>query len=86
MSTAIITTEPCEKLKQVHDRMPVMISKEYWAEWLDPKNQDLNSLRQFVSSSDEVNFYAVGFEVSGTGKNRVDSETLIEHKDPKVTE
>ncbi|EDM83551.1 SOS response-associated peptidase [Limnobacter sp. MED105] len=86
MSTAIITTEPCEKLKQVHDRMPVMISKEYWTEWLDPKNQDLNSLRQFVSSSDEVNFHAVGFGVSGTGKNRVDSEALTQPMDPKLSE
>ena len=83
MSTAIITTEPCEKLKQVHDRMPVMISKEDWAEWLDPKNQDLISLRQFVSTSDAVNFHAVSFDVSGAGKNRVDSETLIENKDPR---
>ncbi|WP_394672858.1 SOS response-associated peptidase [Limnobacter sp.] len=86
MSTAIITTEPCEKLKQVHDRMPVMIPKWGWAEWLDPKNQDLISLRQFVSSSDEVNFHAVSFEVSGTGKNRVDSEALIEPRYPKLYE
>jgi len=46
----------------------------------------LNSLRQFVSSSHEVNFHAVGFEVSGTGKNRVDSEALIQPRDPKLSE
>ncbi|MAG81324.1 MULTISPECIES: SOS response-associated peptidase [unclassified Limnobacter] len=86
MSTAIITTEPCEKLKQVHDRMPVMIPKGDWAEWLDPKNQDLTLLRQFVLSDDAVNFHAVGFGVSGAGRNRVDSKALIEPRDPTLSE
>ena len=86
MSTAIITTEPCEKLRQVHDRMPVMIPKEGWAEWLDPKNQELTSLKQFILSANAVNFHAVGFEVSRTGKNRVDSKALIELRDPKLSD
>ncbi len=77
MSTAIITTEPCEKLRHVHDRMPVMIPKNDWVEWLDPRNQDVSFLRKFISSSDEVNFHAVGFGVSGVGKNRLDSDDLI---------
>lgn len=83
MSTAIITTEPCEKLKQDHDRMPVMISKEDWAVWLDPKNRDVRGLRQFVSSSDDLNFHAVGFGVSGIGKNRIDSQGLIDPYQPE---
>ena len=77
MSTAIITTEPCEALKEVHDRMPVMIPKEEWANWLDPKNQDVHGLRNYIVSSDKVKFHAVGFGVSGVGKNRVDSPELI---------
>lgn len=80
MSTAIITTEPCEKLRKVSDRMPVMITKEDGAEWLDLKNQDLNSLRQYVSRSDAVNFHAVGLSVSGAGKNRIDTDALLEPK------
>ena len=83
MSTAIITTEPSEKLKQVHDRMPVMISKEDWAVWLDPKNQDVKALRQLISSSDDLNFHAVGFGVSGVGKNRIDSQGLIDPYQPE---
>lgn len=86
MSTAIITTEPSEKLRQVHDRMPVMIPKKDWAEWLDPKNQEVNSLRKFVSISDAVNFHAVGFEVGGAGKNRADSKVLIKQIDTKLSE
>lgn len=77
MSTAIITTEPCQALKEVHDRMPVMIPKEEWVNWLDPKNQDVDALRNYIRSSEEVKFYPVGYGVSGIGKNRVDSEDLI---------
>lgn len=77
MSTAIITTEPCDALKEVHDRMPVMIPKEEWTNWLDPKNQDIQTLRNYIASSENVNFHAVGFGVSGVGKNRVDSGNLI---------
>lgn len=84
MSTAIVTTEPCEKLKAVHDRMPVMIPKDNWAEWLDPKNQDVSSLRKFISSTDVLNFHAVGFEVSGVGKTRLDSEALIKPRGIQV--
>lgn len=81
MSTAIITTEPSEKLKQVHDRMPVMISKEDWAAWLDPKNQETLSLRKFISSSDEVKFHAIGFGVSGVRESRKDTKELINPKE-----
>ncbi len=77
MSTAIITTEPCRALAQVHDRMPVMIEKKDWSAWLNPKNQDIQSLRQLISSSDALHFHAVGYAVSGVGKNRVDSPELI---------
>lgn len=77
LSTAIITIDPCEKLKEVHDRMPVMIPKAHWADWLDPKNQNVPLLRQLIVSSDEVRFHAVGFGVSGVGKNRLDSAELI---------
>jgi putative SOS response-associated peptidase YedK len=68
MSTAIITTAPCENLRHVHDRMPVMIRKEDWVEWLDPKIQDSIYLRQFISGTDKVSFHEVGLGVSGAGK------------------
>ena len=77
MSTAIITTEPCSALRQIHDRMPVMIQRENWAAWLSPKNQNVDALRQLISSSEALHFHAVGLGVSGVGKNRVDSRELI---------
>jgi putative SOS response-associated peptidase YedK len=77
MSTAIITTSPCDALQPVHDRMPVMIPRTDWADWLNPKNQDVSALRNYIVSSSGVEFHPVGFQVSGVGKNRLDSEELI---------
>lgn len=77
MSTAIITTEPCEALKHVHDRMPVMIPQERWAEWLDPKLQDQQTLRGLIQSSDAMRFHKVSLDVSATGANRKDDDSLI---------
>lgn len=37
-SRAIITTEPNELTREVHNRMPVILSRKYEAGWLDPKN------------------------------------------------
>lgn len=32
---AILTTEPCVELSNVHDRMPVILPKSAWSTWLD---------------------------------------------------
>lgn len=78
MSTAIITTEPSAELAHIHDRMPVMIAPQHWAEWLDPKNQDVESLRKFIRSTNSVLSHPVGFGVSNVGKARLDDVRLIE--------
>jgi putative SOS response-associated peptidase YedK len=77
MSTAIITTEPSAPLAHIHDRMPVMIAPEHWAEWLEPKNQNVEGLRKFIQSSQEVKSHPVGFGVSNVGKARLDLVELI---------
>lgn len=82
LSTAIVTTSPCDALQTVHDRMPVMVKQENWEEWLNPKHQNVADLLRFIASSSAVGFHPVGFEVSGVGKNRVDHPGLIEPKAP----
>ena len=37
MSCTIITTEANEVAKEVHDRMPVIVSPEHYRDWLDAK-------------------------------------------------
>jgi hypothetical protein len=33
--SAIVTTEPLPRIVEVHDRLPLIVSKEDWATWLD---------------------------------------------------
>ncbi|MEK6300503.1 MAG: SOS response-associated peptidase [Acidobacteriota bacterium] len=44
----IITTEPNEIMKTLHDRMPVILPKEFEAAWLDPYNADPASLARML--------------------------------------
>lgn len=77
MSAAIITTTPSSQLAHIHDRMPVMIKPEEWKEWLDPKHQNIEELRKRIQSSKDIQAWPVSFAVSGVGKNREDSSSLI---------
>jgi putative SOS response-associated peptidase YedK len=47
-SCTIITGEPNEKLRPIHDRMPVMLPPSAWAEWLDPTNDDIETLGKLL--------------------------------------
>lgn len=58
---AIITTEPNEKVKKIHNRMPVILKKEYEKLWIDSEINDLNFLKKFLAPypDDEMCFYEV---------------------------
>jgi putative SOS response-associated peptidase YedK len=46
-SCTILTTEANELMRPLHDRMPVILPEEHFAQWFDPKNegpQELESL------------------------------------------
>ena len=40
----IVTTAASDELAWLHDRMPVVLAPDEWAEWLDPANDDVVSL------------------------------------------
>ncbi|MEA3384519.1 MAG: SOS response-associated peptidase [Campylobacterota bacterium] len=46
LNCALLTTEPNDKIKQIHDRMPVVLDKKDWALWLDNSTnfEQLNKL------------------------------------------
>ncbi|MGH9186099.1 MAG: SOS response-associated peptidase [Acidimicrobiales bacterium] len=47
-SCTIITGEPNEKVAVIHDRMPVMLPPSTWAAWLDPTNDDIDTLGKLL--------------------------------------
>ena len=43
-SCTIITGSPNDAVADVHDRMPVILPPSAWTTWLDPDNDDLDTL------------------------------------------
>jgi putative SOS response-associated peptidase YedK len=52
----IITTEPNELMRPIHDRMPVIVQKNMEATWIDPDNHNQKELLSILKpySSDEM--------------------------------
>lgn len=48
-SCTIITTGANELLGKFHDRMPVILQRENYDEWLDETNSDTNSLQRLIA-------------------------------------
>jgi putative SOS response-associated peptidase YedK len=47
-STAIITTGPNELMEPIHNRMPVILPPSAWDAWLDPSNDDKETLSELL--------------------------------------
>src|SRR5207342_2612912 len=50
----IITSAPNEALRDLHDRMPVIVPEEAWDRWLDPAPVDGGELHGLLEPSDAV--------------------------------
>ncbi len=50
-SCAIITTEPNDLMRDIHDHMPVILRPEDYAAWLNPDNQATIELKEFHNPS-----------------------------------
>jgi putative SOS response-associated peptidase YedK len=68
---AIITTEANEVLSSVHNRMPVILTRDRYDPWLDPKNQDTEKLLSLLKpcESGEIEFYTVSTKVNSPSFN-----------------
>jgi len=51
LSCALLTTKPNDFIKSIHDRMPVILAKESWEIWLDPKS-DYHTLNKLYEPFD----------------------------------
>jgi putative SOS response-associated peptidase YedK len=65
-SCCILTTGANELVRPVHDRMPVIMPRERWAEWLDPQAQDAGELVLLLRPypADTMRAYPVGTRVN----------------------
>jgi len=53
-SATIITTTPNDTMAEIHDRMPVILPATAWDQWLDPANDDIDTLGQLLVPSPPV--------------------------------
>jgi putative SOS response-associated peptidase YedK len=43
-TATIITTQATDDVGQIHDRMPMVIARDHWADWLNPDNSERGQL------------------------------------------
>lgn len=67
-SCTIVTTAANRMMSKLHERMPVILSPNDYAEWLDPRNEDTNSIQHLLSACSEDELVA---EPVGTHVNKV---------------
>jgi len=80
-SATIITTAANETMAPIHDRMPVILPASAWSAWLDPANDDLESLGKLMvpAPANLLTLHPVSTEVNKVS-NR--GPELIEPVDP----
>ena len=76
-SFTILTTSPNEQLRELHDRMPVILEPEEFAAWLDPATEDAAALTPLLDPAPDgiLNFHAVSTRVN---KPQNDDASLVE--------
>jgi putative SOS response-associated peptidase YedK len=78
---AILTTQPNALMASIHNRMPVILSKEEEDEWLNPDIVELEQLKAFLDPypDDEMEAYPVSTRVNYPGNNT--PEVLIPQRE-----
>ncbi len=73
---AIVTTDPNELMRPIHDRMPAILAEPDWNAWLDPDNRRLSALRPLLKPAPAEDY--VAFPVSPAVNNAgVETPDLI---------
>jgi putative SOS response-associated peptidase YedK len=58
-SYAVVTTKAEPGLDVIHDRMPLVLPRERWDAWLDPRQQDPDAIRALLEPPEPGRFTAV---------------------------
>jgi putative SOS response-associated peptidase YedK len=72
-SASIITTQAADEIGRIHDRTPMVIASESWADWLDPANRDkelmLATMRPATTGPGGLTSHKVSTEVNSVRNN-----------------
>ncbi len=80
MTCAIVTGQPNDVLRPLHDRMPVILPEESWDAWLDRDNHSTSELAELLTvyPSDRLTEYPVSTLVNNVRNDSVDLLTPLE--------
>ncbi|MEI6405153.1 MAG: SOS response-associated peptidase [Actinomycetes bacterium] len=78
-STSIITTQAQAHISQVHERMPLLISRDVRQLWLADGPAPLDQVRQASTSACEIACWTVDAAVGNVRNNNAELITPIEH-------
>jgi len=81
-TATIITTSAPDELGRIHDRMPMVIGPERWADWLDPGSSDAADLLSLLApaSAGQLTWRPVSTAVNSVRNN---GPALIEPAEPE---
>jgi putative SOS response-associated peptidase YedK len=73
-SCTIVTTEPNELMAPIHNRMPVILPSDAYAQWIDPAVRTPESLQLFIRPypSEEMDAYPVSTLVNSPKNDRAE--------------
>lgn len=80
-TATVITTSAPDELGEIHDRMPMVIDRESWADWLDPGNTEVADVQALLAPAAKTGLinYPVAQLVNSVRNN---GPELIEQADP----
>lgn len=86
-SATVVTTAANDTMASVHDRMPVLVPRSRWAEWLDPTNDDIESLSMMFDMRGDrsLALHPVSTDVNSVRNNRPDLIDEVEAVTPGST-
>jgi putative SOS response-associated peptidase YedK len=70
-TVTIITTRAADELGRIHDRMPMVIERSRWADWLDPARTDPGEVRELLlpAAAGALDAYPVSPDVNNVRNN-----------------
>ena len=70
-SCTIITTQASDSIRDIHDRMPVILKPQIYKPWLDTDNQNVDALTNILKNELITEFasYPVSKQVNSTRNN-----------------
>ena len=70
-TAVVLTTTAPDDLGRIHDRMPLLVERNRWGDWLDPTRNDTDELRELLvpAAPGRLEAYPVSTEVSNVRHN-----------------